>query len=318
MLENPVSFWETYNNSSIRPMDRVINAANQERNPNTPQTISDFVFGCRTIFSMMQQIEPDLVILPLRGAVPIGWVVEEFEQLNGKHYPKVYPRVGDHINALDGRQGGYPLQTKQDIVRVDLSNVTGVVERPLLIDEVQAGSTLTEVASLLSSELRDVFSCETLYVIGAQDTRVMQRKKTKDYLQLVGNLRPQFIASTVNLPLFYIDRNEFLDYLLEPTGKESSKTPTMLHTMHNIEAEDLFKNLTYGVLYPDILLRVIKDIRDGKGGQLIEEGDSDEISARLSKWINVLLAPRDDYYLKAENGAILDWLEKLGNINLQR
>lgn len=317
MLEHPVSFWEMYNNSSIRPIDRVINAAHQERNPNTPETITDFILGCRTIYSMIQQIEPDLVILPLRGAIPMGWVIEEFERLNEKHYSKVYPRVGDHINVLDGKQGGYPLQAKQDIVKADLSNVIGVVKRPLLIDEVQAGSTLTEVANLISQELKDRFACKTLYVIGAQDSRVIQRKKTEDYLQLVGNLRPQFVTSTVNLPLFYIDRNEFLDFILEPAGKDLSNAPMMLHTMHNSEAEELFKNLTFGVLYPDILLKVISNIRAGRGVEP-NGGDADDISSRLSKWINGLIKPKDDYYLKAPNAAILSWLEELGKLNLQK
>jgi hypothetical protein len=304
MVENPTSFW--VNPSQIRPIDRIINSAIQERNPNTPQAVSDFVFGCETIFHMVQQIEPDLIILPLRGAAPMGWALEEFEQLEGCTYPKVYPRIGDHINVLSGKQRGYPRSVKQEIVKVDLPQATIGVQKPLLIDEVQAGSTITEIAHFLSPALKDVFDCDTLYVIGAQDSRVMQRKKTEGYQRLVANVDAQFVTSTVDLPLFYVDRNELLDYLLEFEGVSPAGVPT-IQVMHNIEAKALFKNITYGVLHPELLLNAVKCVREGEVQQ-----------DRLSQWIGGLVVPKDEYYLKAENGKILDWLQELGRLNLQR
>jgi hypothetical protein len=304
MVENPTPFW--VNPSRIRPIDRIINSAIQERNPNTPQAVSDFVFGCETIFHMVQQIEPDLIILPLRGAAPIGWTLEEFEQLEGREYPKVYPRIGDHINVLSSKQRGYPRSIKQEIAKVDLSHATARVQRPLLVDEVQAGSTLTEIAHFLSSVLKDVFDCDKLYIIGAQDSRVMQRKKTDGYQKLVANVDAQFVTSTVDLPLFYVDRNELLDYLLEFEGVSPANIPT-IQVMHNTEAEALFKNITFGVLHPELLLNAANGVREG-----------DVQRDRLSQWISGLVVPGDEYYLKAENGRILDWLQELGKINLQR
>jgi hypothetical protein len=304
MVENPTPFW--VNPSRIRPIDRIINSAIQERNPNTPQAVSDFVFGCETIFHIVQQIEPDLIILPLRGAAPMGWALEEFEQLEGRAYLKVYPRIGDHINVLSGKQRGYPRSVKQEIAKVDLPQVTIGVQKPLLIDEVQAGSTITEIAHFLSPALKDVFGCDILYVIGAQDSRVMQRRKTDGYQRLVANVDAQFVTSTVDLPLFYIDRNELLDYILEFEGVSTANIP-MIQVVHNIEAEDLFKNITYGVINPELLLNAVKCIRQGNVPQ-----------DRLSQWISGLVAPRDEYYLKAENDRILNWLQELGRLNLQR
>jgi hypothetical protein len=77
--------------------------------------------------------------------------------------------------------------------------------------------------------------------------------------------------------------------------------------MHNTEAEALFKNITFGVLHPELLLNAANGVREG-----------DVQRDRLSQWISGLVVPGDEYYLKAENGRILDWLQELGKINLQR
>lgn len=322
------NYWEYYNALKIRPIDVVVNGANREKNALTPDVLADFVFGCRTIYAAVDQYNPDMVFLPQRGASPIGWALEVFEDRNGGRYPKTFLRIGTHINVEENKLVGYPWFTKQQIVEADVQNLIErrheqnffegkpydpqVIKRPLLIDEVQSGSTISEANGYLKEALAKNGQKSDVAVICAQDSRV-NRQKTQDYIDLVTDPANQRTTTVVNVPLFYVDRPELLDYLLQPSVEDTNvhpNAPMLQQIKHNVEAKHLVKNLVKAILEPNILIAALYEVRYPQNGTNISNS---EVIA-MTNWIQSLLIRPEQYQLQADNEAILNWLEELTSL----
>ncbi len=211
----------------------------------TPEEAVGFVMGCQEIYRMINEIDPDVMFFPERGASPIDWSLQQFGEL----YPDkirhcVYLPIGTCIDPRTSSEWGPSKPTKLSIVHDAVENLhrSGVsVKKPLLIDEVQSGATITNVVR----NLGDVMDGGDLFVIAVQDTRNswLSRKHAKGYKKIIESKREGVVARVVEMPLFTVDRQTFLNRLFN-----SSNGYHWPMVEQNIEAQLFIKGLVLIVM----------------------------------------------------------------------
>lgn len=312
------NFWDKYAYFYERPIDTLVVREETARHPLTPALMVDFYDGCRKINSLVKNIRPDVIFLPLRGAAPIGWVLDEFEELRGKPVRLKYPiRLGHTTNVETGEEYGTKGYKKR-IVRMDLERLLysfpeltdGRDVSAMLIDEVQSGSTIAEAAEILREQLIDYTLTDHLSVIGAVDSRV-QRDKTHDYRQMQNNSTQGIVLKEVRLPLFSIDRTEFLDSLLSPTTHPSGIHRIGAHVMHNIPSKQLLQILARTYLQPEHMLEALNKV-------FTQRKKCDDNTRFFLQWLRDVFHDNEIYRRRASNKDIFAWLNEFATLCLEK
>lgn len=257
---NGETIWHHLDAAAETPMDLLVNSV-------PPAIAVDFIKGCETIFTEIERYKPDVIVVPERGAGPIAWAVGEYERIHGCSFDKIYPLIGTHTDIVTNRLGGYNSTTKKEMINEELRLLLQrrddvPVRKTLIFDEVQTGRTLSTATQHLAKSLADIHGCTRLKVIAAQDSRrnILQRKKVPPFVRMATNTYVNIPTTTILLPLFYVDRPHFLNYILQPSDADPMKQPQMLHTLQNVEAQKLIRNLVLATEYPDLLEIAIRSI----------------------------------------------------------
>lgn len=303
------SFWEYYNQSKS-PIEAIL----ARKTP--PREVASFVAGTEAIFGVVEQVNPGVIFLPERGASPIGWALEEWETSKGLSYTKVSLPIGSWTNVEDGKLHGISDEQKRDVIFDELKRLHDKgatsedpigVENPLLIDEVQSGSTIATAARLLRAGLREIYDCDRLYVIAAQDSRepALHRDKVVFYQKLVANMKEGYQVAVIPVPLFFMDRETLLNRLILPTDAPNvTKQHRLQHIMHNVEAQELIRHLVIGFRRPEALLSTVETIRSGHSDLELPPDQG------LHKWITEMISAEGRY--RPEH--VFSWLERFARV----
>ncbi len=210
-----------------------------------PQQARDFVYGCNEIKGKFQTINPDIAFFPERGAMPIAWSLEELwfdpSTKSRQMYRQVFLPIGTKVEPSRNVWSGISNSQKHDIITrtvSDLHNQGIEVRNPVLVDEVQSGGTLSTVATDLHSVLKDTYGINQLHVIAAKDNRSGQIR-AKKLRQMIAQRFDELPTSTTLLPLFFIDKVNLLDIIVEDDPQNNT-----FNIKRNGLAESIIKLIT--------------------------------------------------------------------------
>ncbi len=219
----------------------------------TPSEAVGFVVGCLGVFQLVEKINPDVVFIPERGAGPVDWALQQFEDsYSGVSRYKVYLPIGTCIDPDTSEEWGPTRDAKRTMVGETVENLYDRgrgPRKPLLIDEVQSGATLTYVTHNLNRAIAEhsvgVGIIENLHVIAVQDTRNswLSRKHAKGYRSIVESRRKGVKAYVVEMPLFTTDRQVLLNRLFN--SPDEYRLPMV---EHNIDAQKFIRGLVLTVI----------------------------------------------------------------------
>lgn len=278
-------FWPRYFSDPTRPIDQAVRKV-------SPHEAVAFVKGCQRVYSLVNFLNPDVIFIPLRGAMPIDWALRELQELgNGRSPMRIYLPIGTAIDPLTGAEWGPEKLVKREIVSISVNNLRkshSWIEKPLLLDEVQSGATITNVThnlvrALMRNDPRENVSPLTnrLYLVAIQDSRNgwPTHQKAKGYKSIVGNSKINISAYTEEIPLFTVDRQVFLDRLLGPEGETKNHLIAPM-IMPNLEAEKLIRAMVRVVNKPLLFEKELEGILitdDYSGRNLSERVDDQSV-----------------------------------------
>ncbi len=210
-----------------------------------PKELYGFVKGCASLQMTLEQIRPDLVIYPERGAMPIAWTIRAFSELRGFEYSEIDIALGSHIVIQTNRETGVGGLQKRRVIQHWLQYAAENIcdlNTVVMIDEVQSGKTLSQATHHLLEYIQTSSPDTSLHIIAVQDDRnhVLHRSKVPAFRTLSSNERQGITAQVFPMPLFTVDRTALLDYLLIDEEMDLTKTP-IVHTLKNTEAETVFR-----------------------------------------------------------------------------
>lgn len=211
-----------------------------------PGQVVDFVRGMQNADKVLEMIQPDVLFIPERGAVPIDWSLQRFEERRGSARFRVYLPIGSHMGRNPKRQRRNLSTFTKLEKRMIVEAMWGVnreqfypggVKTPVLIDEVKSGGSIVSVADSILRVLKaDGFEGE-LKVIAVEDSRA-RLKRVEAYNCILDGCRDDIRIITQQAPLFTID-NEYLLNTLWLPRETTSNTRFLPVTIHNTEAQEL-------------------------------------------------------------------------------
>lgn len=269
-----------------------------------PKEAAAFIRGCREIYNLTVDIDPDVIFFPERGAGPITWTLDVFGDFDGRKLPKVSLLLGTHIEVETGKEGGITKGEKRLVIEDGLrraSELYGSIRKPLLIDEAQSGATLRTAAHFLYSHLRNQGITELLYVIAAQDTRNgwLTHKKAHGFSTIVSNNRPHIKADVVEMPLFSTDRQVFLNHISYSLNEEPARRPMRQKLIYNLEAIQFISSLASALVKPQDFDEAIFFAED--------EENTVGTKSDLSHWMRSVLSSYDGDNSQVSREKILNW-----------
>jgi len=256
--ERSESFWSHYNRLP-HPVVRLVRDV-------PVHEVVEFARGVGAITHLVAQRRNDVIFIPERGAGPISWAMQQWNEFDGSETHFSYLPIGTHTTVTDYKQGGYSHTTKKYIIELEVRRqleLRGAINRPLLIDEVQTGGTLFSAAKNLQEVLKRLQASDVLDVVAIQDNREhsLYREKVPGFIRMVTHEDARFQAATVPLPLFFLDKQSMLNHILEPNDiEDESRKLSLLRIVHNAEAVQLIKDLVLCVKQPELLKRAIDQV----------------------------------------------------------
>ncbi len=281
-----------------------------------PAEVVDFVVGCGEIYKLVQQTQPDIIFIPERGAAPLSWVLDVYEQLygNGTSYPRMHISLGESIDVLKGsayRVFSHTLQKNIILSAMSLVqkgeewNDGRKIHNPLYIDEVKKGYNMAMFVPRLSQFLYDEFGCD-LTVIAAEDNRRAWKKKP-EYLAIAEGKHPHIRLLQTQLPLFTVNNMPLLNTIVYEAPSNPKKIQRRIpHVMQNTDAKSLFQAIATGVLNPDTLDKCLF--------QETTDGDSlNEMRHMIDKGLQIAreTAQKSE---KLPSSLISTWFSEVGRI----
>ncbi len=269
------------------PEERPQNAADILTRELPHKTAYNFINSCALVADAIDKRHPNFVFIPLRGAGPIQWVVEEFIEGAGKKMPEfVELPIGTHTSGDSRKPSGIGGLQKRQLIQETIDRLASRPDenhrykpgesRVVLIDEVQKGGTITQAAQALHDAIADVREKagiktwnkdrDDIYILAAQDSRsAVQKDRKSSYMKLLAG-REGF--STIPIPtiMFMVDRPEFLDEIVK-VGEGPVTSLSDFEIKRNHVARHLFKTMAHVFLHPKQALEELEDLHIQKVAQ---------------------------------------------------
>lgn len=232
-----------------------------------PTQIVDYVHSMKVVYTALRRSNPDMVFFPDRGSDPLLWTIEAFEEQEKLEkgieifIPKATLPIGTHTDLTGDSESGYNSTKKEEIIREEIRRLRALghlAEKPkhiVLIDEAQSGHTSATATKLLHRAFDDPNLLITY--LPCKDERRDKQIRKADYMykSMAGGEMKNIEGLSIPVPLFFIDRNPFLDTLIVPKNTDGSDVENehlMQMKINNVEARKVFRNITMLVLYPEI------------------------------------------------------------------
>jgi len=175
--------------------------------------MKSYVAGMLNLATVIEELNPDGVIVPLRGAYPFYATYEKISEIKGKK-PKegLFLPLGTCIDLQKNKKRGLTVPEKREVIDSYISSY--LKENPftkdfLLVDEVMQGGSIRLTYDLLSNYLAIYAPEIKINVCAVEDKRV---GKIEGYKEL--KLRHKF--NTIQIDnLFTLDRERFLPKVIK-------------------------------------------------------------------------------------------------------
>lgn len=315
MRERERQFWNSYYNERPRPIDVLVGKEIR------PSDVVEFVQICRGIFNTVRAINPDVIFIPERGAGPISWALETYEDMEDTHFFKAYLPIGTKINLDEGDITGSTKPEKYELISAWVDRTMEAkpgITKPLILDEVQSGSTLRTASQILMRVLREKLGLELLSVVGVEDALV-DRPRAHGYGSIIEGKRIDMAGFHYKAPLFHVDRQPLLNHIVryqDTTGDEISEAtdrlPGQLDVVFNVEAINLYRNLVYAVNYPALFKVALDRIQKG------EDRPVGDVGEQLYTWTKEIVDSTDEEKNRVSKEQILVWFTLLSDLALRR
>lgn len=160
------------------------------------------------MYEFGREIDPEVVIFPLRGAHPFSVAYRKISELNQKPTPDfLLLPLGTFIDIHTKNESGLTKPEKIEVVQIGLQNY--FAEHPearkvLLIDEVMNGGTILTHHRLLDNYLKENVPGAKLNVCAIEHGQHEQRGKYRNRVK-IHNFHTVRVES-----LFIMDREQYL------------------------------------------------------------------------------------------------------------
>jgi hypothetical protein len=206
-------------------------------------------YGCATFSDAIRDERPGVLLVPLRGASPMGWMVADFLRHSAEMPTVVHLPIGTHTYVIEDARGrrevtsGLRAADKARIVAETIAELASrglyqpVETKLMLVDEVQYGSTITDAARHILTSMDSHGDVNPLRVFAFRDGRTRDRW-TRKYIQIASKLNANSLGTTVP-SLFTVDRRPLLDAIVN-TAPDHPPTPKTLAVSPNVDARGSF------------------------------------------------------------------------------
>lgn len=175
--------------------------------------MKSYVAGMLNLATVIEELNPDGVIIPLRGAYPFYAAYEKISEIKGKK-PKegLFLPLGTCIDLQKNKKRGLTVPEKREVIDSYISSY--LKKRPftkdfLLVDEVMHGGSIKLTYNLLSNYLAIYAPEIKIKVCAVEDKR---HKKMSRYRGI--KERKKFYFVEVD-NLFTLDREQFLPNVIK-------------------------------------------------------------------------------------------------------
>lgn len=154
----------------------------------------EFINRMKAVYDLIQNLELDLLFVPHRGAAPLQWILETYQQFDtaGKKLPEmVWLPLGTSYDIQSLKPHGIRIEVTnlgaelhQDALKKSvIKNVVDTLlelhlpmRRVAVIDEVQSGSTFTQAVILLNEVFNDLNCESSISAIAILDSNTLHEK----------------------------------------------------------------------------------------------------------------------------------------------
>jgi len=222
------------------------------------ESLEDFARGAGVISKLIEYENPDYIIAPARGAMPLIWSLEEIAKREGRELPNIVKLpTGTHTDIYDAdRAGGINKPQKWAVIKDYLQTICELESgnqktKILLLDEARYGGTVTNAAEYIYKgleELRETNGWRTeLVTIVAHDKRNSEAARAKRFNRLMSNQYGPAHKVTMDMP--YIDRNHILPLILSQNPSVRDKEAKyeaheLMEFVENDKARELCQKIT--------------------------------------------------------------------------
>lgn len=235
------------------------------------------------------QMTEGVLVEAYRGAAPLFWAaagLEEFEDPPLTNARTVPIPIGSYQYTEPGTtktvQSGCTKTAKATILRTCLEGVPEVEAGLTILDEVQMGGTVLQLAHNTISYARHNGLPLPVRVIAGEDTG-FSKTRTGRYKNMAAGHKPDVTVASIPLPLVATDRDSLLPTIVYSGGKRKDnedETVSNLSIIPNTEAELLIRCIGTMARRPQIA-------RDTKLLSRILEGMTSGISTSVrNDWLH--------------------------------
>ncbi len=244
-----------------------------------PEQAADFVRHGDIAAAIIERLEPDVVLWPLRGAAPLMWMCEASLEARGSRMPLfVSLPTGEHVHT-DGTKGGLTNPEKAAVLEDILNQLqeagqyTPRTTRLMIVDEAQKGATLSEMTLLLQERLKANGIEEPQFsVIAMLDSRQGDETRTPHFMELAAGLIKGIPTYTNPMPLITVDVQPLLPGIAELPESNGDPIQRRLKVLENPRATACIKALVESYLHPDSAERQVDAFLAGDmDGELVHK-----------------------------------------------
>ena len=193
------------------------------------QELESFCNGMYEMYNFIKEVDPDLILFPLRGAYPFGVSYEKITELKGEEpIDHLYLAIGTLYDIENRRIRGSTVPEKEEVVEKELLiYLTNNPEtrRVLLIDEVMNGGTIRKnlktirkvINRLIGIKQEEDKSRNTLEI---KVCAIEDENHTPEQHYI--NRAKKYGFHRIKVPLFVMDNEEYLPRIIR-YGKGSKK-----------------------------------------------------------------------------------------------
>jgi hypothetical protein len=230
--------------------------------------VEGFVNGCEGVLEGIINLDPSVLFTSARGGSVIVWAAEELARIQGYPFPPVHTLlVGNRQGIVDTNLYSPSKKERAKAIKMHPIFSSGELGRyvynPALIDEKAGGRSSRYTATKVHALLQAVVPLYEgkFHVIALE----YKEPRVDLYASMLSSSRGEIIPTVIKAPNPFVDKKEFLDVILAPSGcsgqlKENQEE--MLMHVHNFDAKRLIQFLVLSVKKPHTL-RAVLDTIDG-------------------------------------------------------
>ncbi len=311
-MEERSRYWSAYEKEA-NPLQYVL-----EKVP--PAEAVGLVRAHYQLASHIEDLNPDIIFFPARGALPSAIMTDAILSEKGKHFNYLQVPLGTATNVMTAGTQGFSHAEKGKIVKQTLraaSHFEGKIQKVLLVDEVQKGGTITQHAKMFRRDIKEMMGIQDLYIIALVDSRHHQplQERAPGYNPIMrGEVEGIIPWAEILLPMAVLDRQQILDRILIPK-KTDGRNVILPHIQHNVDMHHIFTLLVDAYRNPIHFQWAVELLRETPQSLRFSE----EIQAVITNYMQKITSVYEktlQNHTQVEPNKLLDWLSDFTQYSL--